>query len=387
MTIAVITKKESCFASCTKEPRLAIVLSHPVQYYSPLFKALAKAIKLKVFYCFNPTSSQQGKDGFGISFKWDIDLLEGYENEFLKNVSLSPSSSVSSGCDTPEIGKSIENFGATHVVTFGWHLKSYHQALDYCKSNSIPIAVRGDSKKDNSQSYIKRILKNIYYPFFLNRYDAFLSVGQENRKYLKSFSISEDKIIFSPHAVDQDFWSGEMKKKDKFVFIWVAKFIPLKRPNDVIDAFLKLYDERQDVELRMVGTGPLLDACRIAASFCDAIKFMGFQNQLDLRDQYLESDVLVLSSDSETWGLVVNEAFSIGLRVIVSSEVGCAGDLISENTGFVYKVADVEELYSTMRLMVLHRNSKKTKKELQEINSLYSISRNILSFKTFLTEY
>ena len=49
--------------------KLAIILSHPVQYYSPLFAAAAKEMEIKVFYGFQPNSEQQGRQGFGKAFQ------------------------------------------------------------------------------------------------------------------------------------------------------------------------------------------------------------------------------------------------------------------------------------------------------------------------------
>lgn len=362
--------------------RLAIVVSHPIQYYSPLFRTLSKEIDIKVFYCFAPSADQQGRDGFGIAFNWDVDLLGGYESEFLDNISANPSSSVRSGCDTPSVGKQLDSFSPTHVVTFGWHLKSYQQVFRYCKRNHIPIAVRGDSKIDTTDSIFKKLLKRIYYPFFLNKYDAFLSVGEENKKYLMNFGVPSHKIIFSPHSVDQNFWSGVKKEHPNYTFIWVAKFVSLKRPFDVIDAFQMLASEYPNVELKMVGTGPLLKQSIERAKNNDRIKFLGFKNQMELREEYLGSDVLILSSDSETWGLVVNEALSVGLKVIVSSKVGCAPDLIKAGFGRIYAVGSSKELCESM---VKFYNSKyEYKNEINQLNRLYSFERNIKSFKEFL---
>jgi hypothetical protein len=66
--------------------RLAIIQSHPIQYFSPWFRALASRpeLELKVFYCLQPTPKQQG-DNFGVNFEWDVPLLEGYAHEFLPN--------------------------------------------------------------------------------------------------------------------------------------------------------------------------------------------------------------------------------------------------------------------------------------------------------------
>ena len=370
----------------TSDKKLAIVISHPIQYYSPLFRELAKEINLKVFYCFNPTADQQGKDGFGVAFKWDLDLLEGYEYEFLTNVSEYPSSAYRSGCDTPEVGKSLDVFKPTHVVTFGWHLKSFSQVLKYCKTKSIPIAVRGDSQLDPNQAWFKRLIKKSYYPFFLNQYDAFLSVGERNKAYLRSFNVPERKIIFSPHAVDQSFWKGEKLIHESFTFVWVAKFIPLKRVQDVIAAFIFLNKKYSQTRLKLIGTGPLEERAKNQAKGCSAISFLGFQNQQALRKEYLSADCIILSSESETWGLVVNEAFA-GLPAIVSSACGCGPDLIDDKSGFVYPTADVKALGEAMKLMVENHKNIEVAKAIERKNEIYSYTSIVSSFKKYMDSF
>ena len=62
-------------------------MTHPIQYYSPIFRCLAqeKDLDLHVFYCLKPDREQQGI-GFGIGFDWDTDLLSGYSFRWLQNI-------------------------------------------------------------------------------------------------------------------------------------------------------------------------------------------------------------------------------------------------------------------------------------------------------------
>lgn len=374
------------------QKKLAIVVSHPIQYYAPLFAVLSRSIELKVFYCHNPTPDEVGKDGFGTSFSWDIELLEGYSYEFLENVSKSPSVTRKDGCDTPSIGARLKAYGATHVVVFGWYLKSHLQALKFCNEQGIPIAARGDSQLDPSQHWLKRLIKKLYYPFFLSRYDAFLSVGKRNSEYLEYFGVKRNKILFSPHAVDKDFWRVERVKHDKIIFIWVAKFIPKKRPFDVIESFKLALNEvegEKGIELHLIGTGELFVEAKQKAKGVTSIKFFGFKNQTELKSMYANADALVLSSDYlETWGLVVNEAFASQIPAIVSTAAGCSQDMITDNTGSVYPMGNVVELKKCMVDFVRILQNKEVvdrfDKGIEEVNKEYSFERNIASFQQFL---
>jgi glycosyltransferase involved in cell wall biosynthesis len=60
---------------------------------------------------------------------------------------------------------------------------------------------------------------------------------------------------------------------------------------------------------------------------------------------YSAADLLVLASEFEPWGMVVNEAMCCGLPVVVSDKVGAAADLVADGiNGFVYPVGDVPAL-------------------------------------------
>ncbi len=374
--------------------RLAIVLSHPVQYYSPLFKYIAKHLDLKVFYAFKPTKQQQGRQGFKKAFEWDIDLFDGYEFEIMENVSAKPGTDHFKGCDTPHIHEHLDQYAPTHILLFGWHLKTYRQALKYAKRKGIAVGVRGDSQFNPEQSWVKRTIKSLYYPFFLKQFNCFLSVGIRNKQYLQKYGVADGKIIFSPHAVDQEFWKAKKDLSSSACnLLWVAKFIDKKRPFDVINAFkaLKLKGNN-DLQLRMVGTGPLLEASKALAAAVPDIEFLGFKNQQELVEEYQRADLLILSSDHrETWGLVVNEAFSAKVPAIVSDACGCSEDLLDGWSGVKYEYKNVEDLSRKIEefsnSLKKTSNHEQTQKSIEKMNKIYSFQSNVDAFKTFVEEF
>ena len=72
------------------------------------------------------------------------------------------------------------------------------------------------------------------------------------------------------------------------------------------------------------------------------VRFLGFVNQSGLPETYCASDVLVLPSSYEPFGVVVNEAMLCGCSVIVSDCVGAGFDLVREGrTGFIYPCGNI----------------------------------------------
>lgn len=370
-------------------PKLGIVVSHPIQYYSPLFRYLAREIDLEVFYCFQPTAQQVGKAGFGVAVDWGIDLLGGYSHRFVENISKYPDTDRFGGIDTPGIGETLRAAGVTHVLIMGWQLKSYWQAYIYCLRHGIPVAVRGDSLIRPNESRIRSSVRRILYPLFLRRYRRIFYVGQRNKQYLLRNGAKSGQLLFAPHAVDQEFWQPDQRPandKNLVRFLWVAKFIPVKRPEDVILSFRKALEKQPDIELCMIGVGELLSHCQSLAAGEPRIRFLGFKNQVELKSIYASGDCLLLTSESETWGLVVNEAMSMGLPAITSDACGCSADLIDEKTGFTYPTGDIVMLTERVLSMadILRRDPGHFRQALAERNARYSFATSLSAIKQFL---
>jgi glycosyltransferase involved in cell wall biosynthesis len=149
----------------------------------------------------------------------------------------------------------------------------------------------------------------------------------------------------------------------------VGKFVPKKRPFDLIKGTIRLRSAvpGKEIHLLWVGTGELANELRQACNACfdsergglvppkteDArpnASFLGFLNQTEITQAYVAADCLVLPSDcKETWGLVVNEAMASGLSCIVSSACGCAEDLVKPlQPDLTYSVGNILQLQRAM---------------------------------------
>jgi len=124
--------------------RLAIIQSHPIQYFSPWFRALAgrPELELKVFYCFQPTPEQQG-ESFGVKFEWDVPLLEGYAHEFPAQP-CTRTGLAFFRLHTPKVRELVASrqFDACYSRL---ESQDYWQAMRACWRYRIPMLVRGDS--------------------------------------------------------------------------------------------------------------------------------------------------------------------------------------------------------------------------------------------------
>jgi len=340
--------------------RLGILTSHPIQYQAPWFRALAQVLDLQVFFAHRPTPNEQGT-GFGKGFQWDVDLLEGYSHHFLRNVAREQGLNRFRGCDTPEVVEILRSTRFDAFIVSGWHLKCYWQAARACRRARIPVFVRGDSQLLTPRSPFKRLAKKIVYRFLLRQFDGFLVAGQRNSEYLRHYGVAPDRLFPVPHFVDNEWFasraaaarpqrkeirSGWGANDNDLVVLFVGKFIPEKRIEDLVIALSKLKATGINTIGVLVGWGELETPLRELVEKNQApVRFEGFKNQTELPAIYGAADVLVLPSKSETWGLSVNEAMACGLPAIVSEVVGCAPDLIQEGqTGFTFRTGDPQHL-------------------------------------------
>jgi glycosyltransferase involved in cell wall biosynthesis len=358
--------------------RLGILTSHPIQYQAPWFRELASAVDLEVFFAHRQSAAEQAQTGFGVAFDWDVDLLSGYSHRFVENISKEPGVDHFSGCDTPDIFEIIsgrvgpKQFDA--FIVCGWYLRSYLQATAACRSARIPVLVRGDSQLRTPRTILRRLAMEVRQRWLLRRFDGFLTVGQRNGEYLKHFGVSDSKLFFVPHFVDNDWFAERAAEargqrfmtREKWgagdadcVALFVGKFIAEKRPLDLLYALRKLKKECPRIMAVFVGAGALLEELKSVSERENLrVHFAGFKNQTELPACYAGADILVLPSDSETWGLVVNEAMACGLPAIVSDAVGCAPDLIEEGkTGFVFPPGNFTSLAECLLRFVEMKDS------------------------------
>ena len=337
--------------------RIAAVISHPIQYYAPIFRELAKRVDLQVFYAQTLSPAQQA-EGFGRPFEWDVDLFAGYSHVFLNNISDRPGPDHFLGCDTPEIGGRLASGGFDGLLVVGWYLKSFLQAIWAAKRLGLPVVVRGDSQIATPRNALTLTAKALAYPVFLRAFDAALYVGMRSRAYFEHYRFPRQRLFFSPHCVDADWFSRKATPERgralraslgigpaEKVVLFAGKLAPFKRPLDVVEACAG--GPLRGTHVVVAGSGELEAAMRQRAEALGvSLYLMGFQNQTEMPAAYAAADVLALpSTGRETWGLVANEALACGTPVVLSDAVGCAPDLCRDRlTGRTFALADVRGL-------------------------------------------
>jgi len=336
--------------------RLAIIASHPVQYQAPLFRALAEDdhCDVCVYYGHIPDAEKQG-EGFGIAFKWDLPLLEGYRHRVFAEPPVH--GGTGSGAATfRRLRRWILDQRPDAVLCTGWHHPSLFIGLAAARTSGAPCLLRCESNLLHKRALPARCFQRL----ILRLFAAVLPIGQLNRAYYSAFGVADSKMFPAPYFVDNARFSAAAAGADRnalrsrwkipesgFCFLFAGKFEHKKHPEILLEAM----DGMSSAHLLIVGSGPMESELRgLAARLGISCTFTGFLNQTEIPGAYAAADCLVLPSDSgETWGLVVNEAMACGIPAIVSDRVGCRSDLISEGiTGLSFPFGSMSALRACM---------------------------------------
>lgn len=351
--------------------KLGILVSHPIQYFTPVYRELANVhdIDLTVLFRTRVGVDEYHDEGFGAAIRWDIPLLEGYSHKFLSR------KRTLSGTEFT-IVQEVRRRRFDVLLVHGYDSLTNLLAILTAKLTGTRVLIRGDTRKmdHHRRSGVRRALKSALFKIV----DGFVTIGSLNRDYYASHGVDARRLFFAPFCVSNSAFRldganqavararvrGELGfGQDDILVLFVAKLTAQKRVDDLIRAFALI--ERQFANARLVIAGSGGEAQRLRNLAADLglerLLFAGFYNQSKLPALYAASDLFVLPSVQESWGLAVNEAMAAGLPVIVSDEVGAAPDLVEgKGTGIVFPCGDVNALAEALGRLIASLDLRKS---------------------------
>lgn len=339
---------------------VTVLLSHPIQYFVPVYRRLAAADDLDVRVVYRTRVGVDGYTdaGFGRVVRWDIPLLDGYPFTFLSD------KTRESGFEASLIGELIRHRPDV-LVLHGYGRATNLVALAVAKMLGARVLMRGDTRGSahRPRSAVRAAIKRTLFRLV----DGCIAIGSDNRDYYRTLGVAERRISFSPMSVDNDAFALRARDRDiraderralgvgdaTTLVLYAGKLTRQKRIGDLIEAFRRVRHDT-DAVLVIAGSGPDESRLReLASGMRDRVRFLGFRNQTELPRVYAAADLFVLPSGDESWGLVVNEAMAAGLAVIVSDDIGAAPDLVDgKDTGIVYPCGDVDRLAEALERLL-----------------------------------
>ena len=357
--------------------RLAILVSHPIQYFAPWHREIAKSkdIDLRVyFFCDWGVTSYVDPD-FQVPVEWDIPLLEGYDHEFL-SISKRPEQLKFWQVDNPNVGEALDKFNPDVVKIFGYAYRTNWRVAAWAHRHQKPLLLYSDSNVRTQPNGWKRLAKQAIVGYFYSRVDGALFVGDNNLAYHQQYGLPRERLFpcvlpidrkkllstvpvhdAARHAVRERFGIPS----DAFVVMLCGKYVSHKRPLDLVAAAWAAKQNGLPVWSLLVGEGPERERIE---EFCrreqvDNAVLTGFINQSSIPEYYAASDVIAVTSVLDNHPLVVSEGGTFGLPAIVSDRVGCIGknDTAQPDiNALIYPCGDRERLREAIERLYFDRD-------------------------------
>lgn len=350
-------------ADTSPEPvRLAIVCNSPSPYRIHEHRRLATELPgVEVWSLFAHEYNNQ---------PWDVELPE-----VIRPVVLGPGEATG-GKNRPanwlrewRKGGAVLRFIDEHridaVISTGFNDLCRLRFLPALKERGVPFFICGDSniKGDRARGW-RRLVKTIATRWVVRRAAGVMPCGVHGAAFFARYGATPDRTFFVPR--EPDYGAVEAARSatsrvraefgldpDRPRIVFCGRFDPVKRIDLLIDAFATLAREREDLDLLIVGDGPLRDElhARVPGGVADRVTWTGFvSDPTTLYALYHASDVFCLPGTFEAWGVVVEEAVAAGCAPVLSDAVGAAPELCHEGVnGFTAPPGDLDALTDALR--------------------------------------
>lgn len=278
------------------------------------------------------------------------------------------------GCIFPKIGKisfslihKLKNSKYDIIILDGYGFATQIINMLYLNSKKRTYLVNVDgiiSKKENK--FIKFIKQKL-----LSNVPYFLCGSVATNRILKEYKVSEERIINHPFTslFEQDIFKNLITKKkkeqlkiklgikEKRIIISVGRFSYLNGYGKGYDVLLKTaHNMSADFGWYIVGGKPTNEFEKMLIEFgLNNVHFIEHLDKENLREYYMASDIFVLMTVGDTWGLVINEAMACGLPVITTEKCMAGLDLIKDGTnGYIIPTGSTKMLEDSIKKIVVN---------------------------------
>lgn len=345
--------------------RLAIVISHPIQYHAPLYRFLADdgRFDLKVFFMTDRGARPYFDVFAGTMVQYDNPILGGYDSTFLRTGEPKGKWEQRTEFMQFSLRRALAGWSPEAVYFHGYDNPAFWPAMAWCRRHGVTVLLRGENEDVLERPPLRRTARELFLRTLLPRIDAFLYIGVENKQFFLRRGIPESRLFYVPYSVDNDYFRAgasdaeiaEIRAAVRAtyglepgvrLFIYTHKLRGTMRPLDAVNAFvLAAPSFARPAALLVCGDGELRAECEEAARASPApVVFAGFISQSSLRQHMLASDVMV-NPAIEPWGCTVNEGLASGLAMIAADKVVGWPDMVRSGVnGEVYPTGELDAL-------------------------------------------
>ncbi len=281
----------------------------------------------------------------------------------------------------------------------GWGHWVVRLAILCCKVRGVPFSVESDSPLLKDLSGWREWLKRRVYPAWMRWIGYAIPGGSQQAAFFRYYGVPDQKIVISHMTVDtekirrtetpsrEEFRKVRAIPNEQVLFVFVGRLLEQKGINTLLDAFDLVAADVPQLGVAFVGDGPERSTVEEAArEYPGRIWVAGREGSTGVVSWLRSSDVFVLPSRDEHWGLVVNEAMVCGLPVVVSDACGCVDDLVfSGRNGFSFPVDDSKRLAEIMVKLATNDSERRAMgRESEKLIAPWTIERQAEAIRSSL---
>jgi glycosyltransferase involved in cell wall biosynthesis len=327
---------------------VAIIQNFPAHYLHRLFTELyTQRPEFVVLYA-----------AAGVSFRIEPLVLhqDTYPFEVASKKPYGDGSRIRTACF---IWSALDDLGPSAVIIAGYAGIETWAAWLWALYRRRPIVLWFES---NRFDYKRRAVAEGIKRLFISRCAAAHVYGRSNRDYLVKLGMPPERITLDRAVVDVQLFAtppAERPREERaeFTLLYVGRLSPEKNLGFLLDALadMKRRGPGRSWRLKIAGYGPqkaALEAQSEALGLADQVEFVGPVLQRDLPPLYRSADAFILPSEREPWGLVTLEAMLCRLPVLVSTQCGCAYDVVNASTGWTFSPWDRPKLVQLLETVL-----------------------------------
>lgn len=319
-----------------------IITNIPNFYKINLYNELAKNVRLMVVFL--AKTSVDRNDDFYDTSSCKFDFI------FLTDSPLESRNSILGAIRVVKLLKSIQ---FPSLIISEWYGFEYWISLIFFQFNfKIIFTLESNLLGKGIMGRFKNFAKRV----FLKGVNIALASGPSHKKILNHLGYSKKIFILNGVGISNDFSFNRPDKKynTRYKLLFVGRLIEDKNIINFLQAFNEV-SKTTDISLTVVGKGPLKS--QVTGMINSNIIYFEKFNNSEMNDVYRNHDILILPSLNEPWGLVVEEALSSKMPVIVSQFVGCLNSIVFDKiNGIVVDANNINSIIEGLKYLVNDKN-------------------------------
>lgn len=286
------------------------------------------------------------------------------------------------------VKKVIRELGKPDIVHAHSCLWAGYSAIKVFNELEIPVVITEHSTefpKNELYGYRQLCVEDC-----INKSQGMITVSNGLKQCMSKYNYNNKAITVIPNMFSNDLFSNQdnIKKDDKFKFIAVCYLTRKKGLDILIKSFAKSFKGNYDVELLIGGQGQeynnLVNLAK-EINIYSQVKFLGDLSRENVVKYIKESDVFVLPSRFETFGVVFIEALALG-KPIIASRCGGPEDIVKQGNGLLVEVEDIDGLSKAMQHMYNEYEKYNHKDIIKDCNERFSENAVMMQLENYYLE-